>query len=247
MRTQAEHHLLNGRNLCYGFRVICSGYPSHSVIRSVNGGGPNVRLPWDAAKPRAVRKVEARPPARRSAESSHQPCRRVARHGSKATGSPTPNSIRGAVMSETATSARHPAEGRRATSSRRPRSSAPKPASFRARSLGCSRPDLAHPGAAHAPFLRRAAAGQGPKARQGSGERRGVHRGSNSLSIGVHPTPGLSVGFQFRDPLIGKIVVVGVKKDCDQLMKPVSRLQCQRPARILLRDLRHIDDPACSA
>lgn len=86
VRTLIEHPLLQSPRKCYASRVICPAYLGRSMIRSVNGGGANDRLPWDATKPRAVRKVEARSPARRSAESCHQPGRRVARSGSKATG-----------------------------------------------------------------------------------------------------------------------------------------------------------------
>ena len=54
---------------------------------TVNGGGASDWRPRDATKPRAVRKVEARSPARRSAESSHQPYPRVREEGAFCEGS----------------------------------------------------------------------------------------------------------------------------------------------------------------
>lgn len=71
-------------------RVLFRSFPArncgHPMNRTVNGSGAGEWLLRDATKPRGVRKVEPRSPARRSAESCHQPVRRVARAGSKARG-----------------------------------------------------------------------------------------------------------------------------------------------------------------
>ncbi len=61
-------------------------YSGHSMNRTVNGSGAGEWLLRDATKPRGVRKVEPRSPARRGAESCHQPAGRVATSGSKARG-----------------------------------------------------------------------------------------------------------------------------------------------------------------
>ncbi len=57
-------------------------YGGRSMNRSVNGSGADEWLLWDATKPRAVRKAEARSPARHVAESCCQPLRRVGSRGS---------------------------------------------------------------------------------------------------------------------------------------------------------------------
>jgi hypothetical protein len=86
MRTHSELKFVVKDDFGYASGVICPAYLGRSMIRSVDGSGANDRLLWDATEPRGIRKVEPRSPARRSAESSHRPGRRVARQGSKATG-----------------------------------------------------------------------------------------------------------------------------------------------------------------
>jgi hypothetical protein len=60
MRTHEEHRCPNQSEVRLS---------SRSVIRSVDGGGPSIWLPWDAAKPGAVLKAKAPPPVRHSTES----------------------------------------------------------------------------------------------------------------------------------------------------------------------------------